>query len=75
MELDGAYSYKYALAYLATSLRAFAHNTLDIVDAWATRNREWGIMDGGNGALEAAWGAAAMAKVRGVLVACDTKVK
>lgn len=70
VEMDGQMSYKQAMAHLATRDAAYANNVLDIVEAWARNNKEWGVQKE-NGPLEAAWGVAAMARSLEMLKATD----
>lgn len=41
------------MAFLAAKNESYAHNLLDIVEAWATINQDWGLQEE-NGPLEAA---------------------
>jgi len=54
VELDGAMSYKYALAYVATGDVRYAEQALGILRAWMQKNRRFGVQSA-NGPLEAAW--------------------
>jgi hypothetical protein len=50
-----------ALAYLATGNEQYARNAVDIVDAWATTNKVFGVV-WENGPLEAGWFVASVLK-------------
>ena len=60
-QLDGQQAYRQALAYWATGDTTHADNSLSIIKAWATTNKQWGVI-GQNGPLEAGWGSASMSK-------------
>ena len=61
VELDGQQAYQQALAWWTTDDTRYADNALRIIDAWATTNKQWGIINR-NGPLEAGWGIASMSK-------------
>ena len=61
VELDGQQAYRQALAWWTTGDTRYADNALNIIKAWATTNKQWGIIDR-NGPLEAGWGIASMSK-------------
>jgi hypothetical protein len=61
VELDGQQVYKQALAWWITGEEKYANNALDIINAWSSTNKVWGITHR-NGPLEAAWGIASMSR-------------
>lgn len=54
VELDSAMAYKYALGYAATGDERYAQRAAEILRAWASTNREFGVPTA-NGPLEASW--------------------
>jgi hypothetical protein len=54
VEIDAPMSYRHAMAYAATGDARHAEQAMDIIQAWATTNKEFGPKER-NGPLEAAW--------------------
>jgi hypothetical protein len=54
VELDAKMAYKEAMAYAATGDERHAQLAMDIIQAWATKNKVFGLKNK-NGPLEAAW--------------------
>jgi hypothetical protein len=54
VEVDASMAYRSALAYVATGDERYARQAMAAVQAWATTNKEWGLVFR-NGPLEAAW--------------------
>uniref|UniRef100_A0A383V947 Alginate lyase domain-containing protein n=1 Tax=Tetradesmus obliquus TaxID=3088 RepID=A0A383V947_TETOB len=61
VELDAQMSYKMAMAWHVTGDDRYANKVLQIVDAHASTNKEWGLRHE-NGPLEAGWTIATMAR-------------
>ncbi|GBF90830.1 hypothetical protein Rsub_03684 [Raphidocelis subcapitata] len=61
VEIDAPMSYRHAMAYAATGDARHAEQAMEIIQAWATTNKEFGPKDR-NGPLEAAWSCAPMAR-------------
>ncbi|GBF89133.1 hypothetical protein Rsub_01850 [Raphidocelis subcapitata] len=61
VEMDGAMSYKYALAHAATGDERYALRAAEALRAWSEANVHFGLNDR-NGPLEAAWALGAMAR-------------
>ncbi|GBF87978.1 hypothetical protein Rsub_00690 [Raphidocelis subcapitata] len=65
-EMDAQAAYKQAMAYAITKDDRHAKNAMKIVTAWAKTNKKFGLKSK-NGPLEAAWGAASMARAMELL--------
>jgi hypothetical protein len=67
VEIDAAMAYRSAIAYVATSDERYARQAMAAVQAWATTNKEWGLVYR-NGPLEAAWWVAGCGRQGGNLL-------